>query len=334
MPAPDNPVLLELWRDHGLESQHRGAWALVDTSGEVIDAAGDPDQRIFPRSATKSMQGLAFLESGAADAIHAGDDEIALAVSSHSGEPVHVAVARGVLDRSGLDATALRCGPQKPMHPAHNHEPARRISNNCSGKHSAFLATAVHLADDPADYLEHSSVTQVTVRAAVAEMTDTEPVTMGEARDGCSAPTFEMPLRSLATGLARVANPARLRPERAAACRRITAAAAAHPELIGGTVNRLDTDLVAATNGRVFAKGGAEGVFAIGIVDADVGLAVKIDDGNHRGYTRLVVELLVALGHVDAAEAEALSSWTDPTRRNWDGLDIGRTVIPDQALPS
>lgn len=333
MVAFDNPVVSELWRDGALESQHRGAWVAVDLAGTVLDSRGDPDQPVFPRSATKSMQGLPFIESGAADALGAEPAEVALAVSSHSGEPMHQAIAAGLLDRVGLDAGALRCGPQRPIHPDHAGEPALRISNNCSGKHSAFLATAHHLGDPPATYLEPGSRTQRAVRDAVAAMTDTAADDLGHAIDGCSAPTFRMPLRALALGLGRVANPDGLEPNRAAACRRITEAARLHPTLIGGTRDRLDTDLLAASDGRIFAKAGAEAVFAVGVVGAGVGFACKIDDGNQRGYSHLVIDVLHRLGHLSTAEVGSLAHWTDPVRRNWDRLDVGRHVIPDPVRP-
>lgn len=328
-----NPVICELWRAGHIESRHRGAWALVDTDGRVIEGRGDHASPIFARSSTKSLQALPFVESGAADAIHARADELALAVSSHSGEPIHLAVARGILDRVGLDADALQCGPQKPLHPDHAHAPAQRISNMCSGKHSAFLATAVHMGDDPAHYLDPASALQKAVRSATSDMTDTDAHELGDAIDGCSAPTFRLSLRALATGVARVANPAGLPEGRAAACRRITEAVAAHPEMMGGTTGRIDTDLSAVTDGRIFAKSGAEGVFVIGVCHGSVGLAVKVDDGNARGYEHLVIELLAALGHLDSAELDRLRQWRDPARHNRDGIEVGQAVTPAAVLP-
>ena len=104
--------------------------------------------------------------------------------------------------------------------------PAERIINNCSGKHVGFLAVAIHLEADPATYLEADGEVQLLVRSAIADMTDTGFDDLGLGTDGCSAPTVHVSLSGLATGLARVANPQALTAERAAACRRLTDAAA------------------------------------------------------------------------------------------------------------
>ncbi len=145
----------------------------------------------------------------------------------------------------------------------------------------------------------------------------------------------------MATGIARITNPAAaLSPERAAACRRFTDAAAAHPELVAGTHERLCTDLMRVTDGRLFAKIGAEAVYVVGAVDRNLGLAITIDDGNDRGYNALLIELLVRLELLSSAEATELEAWGSTVRRNWDGLEVGRveltaaaTAVPSSARP-
>ena len=324
-----NPVLLELWRAGHLESKHRGSWVLVDKHGAVRQAVGDVTHPIFARSATKSLQALPFIESGAADAVGATPADIALAISSHSAEPAHIEVVASLLDRALVSADDLRCGPQRPTHPDVMHRQAERITNNCSGKHSAFLATARQLGDDLENYLNPHSNTQRAVRQAVADMTNTDPATLGDAVDGCSAPTFRMPLASLATGICKIANPKSLSDVRGEACRRIADAAATHPTLVGGTNKRIDTDLMAATAGRLFAKVGAEGVVAVAERDTDRAIAIKIDDGAVRGYNHVVVALLSHLGMLSNNEANSteLAPWADTVRRNWDGIEIGEFIV-------
>lgn len=322
----DNPALLRLFRAGRLESIHRGAWVLVDLDGAVIEAAGDPDQSIFARSSSKSLQALPLIESGAADRFGFDQRHLALALASHSGEPMHVRVAADGLARIGLDADALQCGPQAPSNAAPPVE-AERIINNCSGKHVGFLAVTVHLGADPATYLDPTSGVQMQVRAAVQDMTDTPADELGSAIDGCSAPTYRLPLSSLALGLARMANPDGLAPERIAACRRLTDAARAHPELVAGTHEKFCTDILRATKGRVFAKIGAEGVYVFGVVGEGLGFAGKVDDGNARGLYTLMVDLLVRRRLITSAEAAALDRWGTTTLRNWDGLEVGHVEI-------
>lgn len=333
MHTPPNPIVAELWRGEGVESFHRGAWVVVDTGGALLAGCGDADQLVYGRSSTKSMQVLPLIESGAATTLGVSDDEIAISISSHNGEAIHVAAARSLLARAGLSEEHLLCGATQATS-ADPGSPVMRITNNCSGKHAGFLAAAVTLGDDPTRYLHPDSALQVRVRQTVLEMTGAHPSRVSTALDGCSAPTFRLPLRALATGLARMANPDDLEPGRADACRRIVSAAAQHPELVAGTaIPRFDTDLLRATSGRLFAKGGAEAVQTVGIVGAGLGFAAKIDDGSSRSLARLTIAVLTRLGHLATDELDELKSWHDPARRNAAGLEIGRHAIREDVLP-
>ena len=321
-----NPILVRLWRNNELESLHRGSWALVSNSGDVIDGAGDPDQLIFARSATKSIQALPLVETGALDRFGLGPDSLALALASHSAEPVHLEVARDGLRRIGLTEAALQCGPQRP-YGAGLSAPATAVQNNCSGKHVGFLAVSQHLGADADRYLEPDGEVQRLVRTSVAEMTGVGVDEHAVAVDGCGAPTFHLPLKSLALALARLTSPEELPHGRADAARRIVAAARLNPVLVGGSVERFCTDLLKATDGRVFPKVGAEGCYTFGVVDERVGFACKIDDGTRRAIYPLVVHVLQKHGLISDAEATALAGWTEPVRRNWAGDQVGLVEV-------
>lgn len=322
----DNPAVLRLFRAGRLESIHRGAWVLVDLERTVVEGVGDPEQTVFPRSATKSLQALPLIESGAADHFGFDDRHLALALASHSGEPMHVEVVADGLRRIGLDEGALRCGPQRPFAAGAGIEPSR-IVNNCSGKHVGFLAVGQHLGAEPGAYLAPTGIVQCAVRAAVADLTDTAPEDLGMGLDGCSAPTFQLSLAGLALGLARVTNPADLDPIRRDACRRLTEAARHHPDLVAGTHERFCTDIIRATDGRVFAKIGAEGVYAFGVVGERLGFAGKVDDGNARGLYAIMIDRLRRRGLLSDSEVDELGRWGSMTVRNWDGLEVGHLEI-------
>ena len=324
MVAPDNPILARLWRGDAVESIHRGVWVVADIDGHVAASGGDPDQLIYARSSLKSIQALAFVESGAADAIGAGTAELAIAISSHDGEPIHLDAARRILQLAGLDESALQCGPARPKAAGQDHALAA-IANNCSGKHAAFLATALHLGDAPARYLDAGSAVQRHVHAAVADLSGAG-AELSTAIDGCSAPTFRLPIRSLATALARMANPDSLDPLRCAACARITDAAACHPDLVAGSTGRVDTELLRAAQGRWFAKSGAEGVQCVGVVGVGIAVAVKIDDGSARAAAPVAMALLDAFAGLDGA-SPGLDQWRAGPRSNSAGVEVGRLEV-------
>lgn len=330
---PDNPVLTRVWRGRHVESQHRGAWVLVDAAGRVLDGAGEPRQTVFARSSVKSLQALPLVESGAAERFALGDEGLALALASHNAEPCHTAGVERMLAGAGLGTESLRCGPQPPgdgeTRRAMLKSGARpgSVHNNCSGKHAGFLALSRHLGVDPTRYLDPQAATQRAVRSAVAEMTGVAAESLDGGIDGCSAPTFRMPLASLATALARVANPEGLAAERREACRRMQRAVARHPHLIAGQRGRLCTDLVRASGGRLFPKIGAEGVYVIGAVGRDRALAIKVDDGQERGYQGLVLELCRRLGWLDDAQVAALSAWAADGIHNFAGERVGHVEV-------
>ncbi len=328
-----NPVVVRMWRGDAVESIHRGAWVVTDTNGSVLGSVGDPYQPTYPRSATKPFQALPLLLSGAADAFGFDDADLALAMASHSGESMHVERVLATLERLDLSEEALQCGPQRPI-ASWSSEAKRRASMNCSGKHVGFLAVARHLDVDPRTYLDPEGAVQQAVYAATKRITGADDNELSLATDGCSAPTFRMPLARLAQGIARVATPDELDDDLAAGCRRMTTAAAAHPELVGGSKHRSDTDLIRVTRGRLFAKVGAEGVLVVGEVGGNAAVAMKIDDGGERAIAPLMLDVLVAAGRLSVDERAELVEWNNRDVTNWDGLVVGRVEVVEDRRTS
>ncbi|MEO0650201.1 MAG: asparaginase [Planctomycetota bacterium] len=330
---PTDPVVVRVWRSGEVESVHRGAWARVGVDGELLEGRGDARRPHFARSTIKSLQALPLIESGAAERFRLSEEELALALSSHNAEAIHTDRVRALLGRLGLDVDHLLCGPQPHRVPElraaaqREGRPASPLDNNCSGKHAGFLALARHLDADPATYLEPDAPVQHAVRQAVAEMCGVEASRLEHGVDGCSAPTFRLSVQELAAGFARVGTPDGLAPERAAACRRMTAAVAAHPALIAGEYKRLCTDLARVTGGRLFPKIGAEGLYCVAHVERGEAFAIKLEDGQARGLHAATVGLLGRFGWLTEDELEALARWRPGIDRNWAGREVGRLEV-------
>jgi len=330
---PENPVLTRIWRGDHVESQHRGAWVLTDRDGSVIDGVGDFDAPVYTRSAIKSFQALPLIESGAADRFGFSARELALCVSSHNGEACHTDGVLELLRRMDLGPGALRCGPQNPADPSARRalsiadEKPTDVYNNCSGKHAGFLALTLHLGVPVERYLERESETQRCVARAVLAMAGVDESDVSFAIDGCSAPTFRFPLARLATAFARLSTPDDLAPERRSACERLLDAVGEHPEMIAGNHKRLCTALARVTGGRIFPKVGGEAVYGIGVRGLDRGFALKVDDGNYRGFNALIIDLLERFGFLHPDEVRALHAWQGQVLKNWAGLDVGRTEV-------
>ena len=236
-----------------------GAVAVFDAGGKSVLSIGDVDAAVFPRSAVKAIQALPLVESGAAEHYRFGDRELAMACASHSGEPEHVAARPTCWREASLDGSALECGVQWPADQKVTVALARSggtpsaLHNNCSGKHSGFLCGCRHLRINHRGYVGADHPYQELVRRALAEVTGAEHGERNRGIDGCSIPTYAVPLKSLATGFARMATGTGFSTDRAAAARRLFAACMAEPFYVAGT-DRADVGLMQAAPGRIFAR--------------------------------------------------------------------------------
>jgi L-asparaginase II len=307
-----NPVLVEVTRGELVESRHRGAIAVVDADGASAFSLGDAERPVFPRSAVKALQALPLIETGAADAFGFGPQELALAQASHGGEPAHVEGVAAMLAKIGLDETALECGTHAPSHSSSAAALIRgggapnQMHNNCSGKHANFLAVARHLGIPSQGYVKATHPVQGLVRKTLAEMTGASHTPQHCGTDGCSIPTYAVPLPALALAFARLGTGAKLSPVRAAAAARLYAAAVGNPFYVAGT-GRFCTDAMTLLGGAALMKTGAEGVYCAAIPGRGFGVALKCDDGGTRAAEAMMAAILARLF---PQHEEALRRWT------------------------
>lgn len=331
-----NPVLVEVLRGGHVESWHRAAVAVVDADGGLVAALGDVDRPVFPRSAIKPLQALPLVAGGAAERFGFGDDELALACASHNGEPVHVRTAQVMLAKAGLDADVLECGVHWPYHEGTHRamaaagESPGALHNNCSGKHAGFVCVGCLLAaargDEPREFLrgyvraDHPVMQAVT--AALQAATGFDPATAPMGVDGCAIPTWGIAPRALALGFARLATGHGLDATYAQAARRLRAAMAAAPYLVGGA-ERFDTLVMQRLGERVCCKAGAEGVHCAALPTLGLGVAVKVDDGATRAASALMAATVAALLELDADERGFVDALAAAPVTNRHGAVVG-----------
>ena len=328
MPAE---TMVEVWRGEICESRHVGHLAVADGAGRLVLALGDPERVIFMRSSAKPFQTMAVVLSGAADRFNMTSADLAIATASHTGERVHLEQVEHLLSLVGHTAADLQCGACPPLDREVRLELLRdgrgpeAIHSDCSGKHAAMLGVAEILGGDTANYLDPDAPGQKLAREVVAEMCmlRVEDVVVGV--DGCSAPVFGVPLRAMAAGYARLAQPDSLRGELRSAAMRVRDAMLMHPYLIAGR-NQVGVDIMREGQGRLIAKMGAEAVFGVGDLARGLGLALKLDDGQQRGVAPALIEALVQAGFLDEAQAAALGAWRGGPQRNYGGREVGRVV--------
>lgn len=324
----DNPVLVEVTRGPLVESQHRGAVAVVDADGASVLALGDMECRVYPRSAVKALQILPLLESGIADRLGLTEAEIALACASHSGEPAHVETAAGMLAKAGQGPACLACGAHWPLGDAAGRALAAAggrpsaLHNNCSGKHAAFICLACGLDEDPAGYIAPGHRVQEVVRAALEDLTGASHTEDVRGIDGCSIPTYAVPLPALAYGFAKFGTGTGISPRCVQAARRVRKAVAAHPFMLAGT-GRFDTVVTEALGQRAFVKTGAEGVYCAALPEVGLGVALKCDDGARRAAEVMMAALIRRFLPLEGDERERVEALARPSLANWNGIETG-----------
>jgi L-asparaginase II len=328
-----NPVLVEVARASLVESRHRGAVAVVDTDGVTVLTVGDVTLPVFPRSAVKALQALPLVESGVADRYGFGDEELALACSSHSGEAGHVAVVSRMLAKADLDTSALACGAHWPMNQAAAFALAgtgapSALHNNCSGKHAGFLCVACVQAIDHSGYWLPDHPVQQNVRRVLEDLTGAVLSEDRRAIDGCSVPTWAIPLQNLAYGFAKFGSGRGLSDERAAAAARLRAACANKPWHVAGT-GRFCTEIMKLFGARVFVKTGAEGVYCGALPGQGLGIAIKCDDGAGRAAEAIMAAVIARFLPLEAGERAALDRFMQPVLRNWNGFEVGSLRVTD-----
>lgn len=317
----DAEHLVDVIRGKMVESEHWGHIAVVNSAGELLYSNGNPDKVVFARSSMKPLQAIPIVETGAADHFQLEPADLSLACASHNGENQHTDRVKRILSKLSLTTDSLKCG----THPPRWKETYEKLMqsgkeiteeyNNCSGKHSGMLATSVHMEESVGDYYKTDHPVQQRILEVISDVTETPVQDIKIGIDGCGVPVHGIPLKNLALGFAKMANPTLFPAKRKAAIERVTSAMMEVPEMVGGT-NRFCSDFMRIENGQMFGKAGAEGVYCIGDLKSGLGIALKIEDGAGRATSPVAVEVLHQLKLISKEQNELLNEYHYPNLKN------------------
>jgi L-asparaginase II len=282
--------------------------AVCDAQGRLVSSAGDPDRIVFARSCMKPLQAAVSLASSAGERLT--ERQVAVICASHNGEPVHVRTVRSILAQAGLSEADLATPPGLPLDAEERRRVRRRrrVLHDCSGKHAGMLLASVRSGWPTETYRRRGHPLQRRILRAVRAASSMPDVRVGV--DGCGVPVHGMPLRALATLYARLAEPERLGQPLAEHAARAAAAMRGHPYLVGGR-HRVDTTVMSHVTG-VIAKEGAEALACAAVLDAGLGIAVRIHDGGYRAVGPALIRTLDQLGILDRAARSALRPLSRP----------------------
>jgi L-asparaginase II len=313
------PIKVVGMRGRFIETEHSIIYAVV-RNGRVIDSAGNIKLNRAMRSSAKPIQALVCLETGAADAFKLTPAELSVIASSHNGTDLHTRTIRRILAKCGLSERNLQCGFDKPLEkPSYEkmlregRKPAR-INHNCSGKHAGILASSKFMGWPLANYRSAKHPWNKRVRELISLFTDIPAPKVSYAIDGCGVPVIFTPVKESAIAFARYGTPDNLPEPIRNGARRIIAAVNRHPVHNSGRTRFL-AHLYKAVPNRFIAKEGGQGVFCLGVLDRNMGLAVKILDGrnySYNPYEPAVLHLLQRHGLIKPSELKALARFRRP----------------------
>jgi len=322
-----------------VESWHCGAVAAATPDGRLVAIAGAPELAAsFLRSAAKPFQAMSLLAAGGRERFDLSSADLALVCASHGGTPAHVQRASTLLARGGFTVQDLLCG----IHPPLDAEAARELTarrreptplhNGCSGKHAGMLLACCMRKLPTGDYIAPEHPVQKENLRHLALCARVRPEEVGLATDGCSVPTYRLSVAAAARAYAVLADPdlAGL-PGVSSLATAIVGAMTDAPEMVAGP-GRFTTRLMQVTRGRILAKEGYEGFYALAVRGpVALGVAIKIADGGERCRDGVVLETLLQLGCLSAAELTEIRDLHRPQRRNHRGLVVGE-IVPEVHL--
>ncbi|MBC2725284.1 asparaginase [Desulfosporosinus sp.] len=326
-------------RDGYVESIHYGYICVVDSSGQVLYNIGNYNTRIFFRSAAKPIQVIPLIQSGATKAFNFSKKEIAITCASHSGQKIHQETVGEILRKLSLNEVNLHCGI---MTPYSEEENKRLISEgqspsvfhcSCSGKHSAMLALAKFRGHSTDDYEKMSNPIQQEILNTIAEFTDEDIHSIPIGTDGCGAPIYILPINKIALSYARlVAHAQNSKSPYSYSCKTVFDAMTQFPEMIAGDY-KFCTELMRVTEGKLIGKVGCEAVYCLGIKEGNLGVCIKIVDGNERAVYPVVIQVLRELGILSTTEFNSLKPWYRQALHNNISEIIGE-IVPAFSLKS
>lgn len=308
-----------------IENRHKVSLAIAGPAGKLLAYSGDPYLAVHMRSSAKPFQAQALYLSGAIERFGITPAEVALACASHSGTSQHVAIAADFLKKIGLGPEYLACGAHLPYDSEARRSlqqaghPATVLHNNCSGKHTGMLAASLAMGADPRGYERPEHPVQQLNLQTLRDLSGFQQIAYGV--DGCSVPTFVLPLAPAARMFALLAQPEAAPPGYQEGLEAVFRAMRQHPDLVAGPQS-IDTVLMQKLP-HLVTKGGADGYYGMALRDTRwgaIGIALKVESGVNMAREPMVIRLLEELG-ILSPEVEL--EWRRPLIQNVRKLEVG-----------
>lgn len=324
----DTAILTEEYRGDLLDLIHEGYVCVVDEHGQVLGAAGNPEAQVYYRSASKPLQALPVIARNLDRKYGLTEEETVIFSGSHLGESFHINALRSIFKKGGLNPDDLIMKPTVPGSQSANEErikkglPPHKLYHNCSGKHSGAMLLQKELdGDNVKNYWKVESAAQKEILTTIAKLSEFPEKKISIGIDGCGVPVFAVPMRNMAIAFKNLACIDTIEDDalREAASRYVPLIHK-YPHMMRGTgflCSLINHDP------NIVAKGGANGVYGLGLKKERVGIAFKIKDGTESAWPLIIREIFRQIGYKNEETLRMLDSLNNGVIVNDNGTPVG-----------
>jgi len=321
-----------IYRGNIIESRHIAACSIKDIYNKDVLSTNDEDLIVYPRSSIKIFQALPFVASNAHIIFNLTKKNIAMSCSSHAGEPRHIKVLRQWIKKININYKYLKCGVHNPLNEncsnnllLSGNKPTE-LHNNCSGKHLGMISGCLAKKMQIKNYIDFSHPYQKSIRRSIEEFMQSKIKNKNIGTDGCNAPQYAFKLVNLSIAMINLIKSKENNNKYTKEINIILKSINEYPFLIGG-LNRFDSEIIKVTKGRIFCKGGAEGVLLFTDFQKKIGGAIKIIDGNNRALPPIAMHLFHKLNMLNYNEKGQLNKWLHQKLYNHAKKEIGKIIF-------
>lgn len=320
-----------VYRGKLIESKHKAICLVKDISNKVVLSTINEGRLVYPRSAIKIFQALPFINSNAHVLFDLSEEIIALSCSSHTGETKHMLVLNEWIHKIGINIDQLKCGFHNPLNEISANKlllsgnTPTQLHNNCAGKHLGMISGCLANKMCIDNYLDFNHPYQKLIKESLENFMEVQIQDKCIGIDGCNAPQYAFPLENMATSMVNLIKEKENTNRVSNMINTILSAITKFPLLVGGT-NRFDSEIIQSTKGRIFCKGGAEGVLLFADFTKKIGGVIKILDGNARAIPTIAMKLFIELKILSENEITELSHWTKQILTNHAKKNIGKII--------
>ena len=316
-------------RGNIIESIHGVKCVVQNFNYKIIFTTGHELDLVYPRSAIKIFQAIPFIQSEAHKKYKLSKKEIAISCSSHCGEKQHMIVLHNWIKKIKINNNSLKCGIHNPLNLDSSNKllssgkKPNQLHNNCAGKHLGMISGCLSKEMDIKNYLDFNHPYQKLIRNSLENITKYKITKKQVGIDGCSAPQYAFPLQNLSTSMVNLIKNYMGNEDFSTSIKLLLDSILKYPQLIGGS-KKFDSEIMRITKGKIFSKGGAEGVLPFAHKEKKIGGVIKIIDGNERALPSATTEIFKKLSLVTKNEQQKLSDWNNQQIYNHAKIKVGR----------